>query len=416
MRSDGVVWEVALRVLWRCDLNKRIAVFMCFFFSSRRRHTRWTGDWSSDVCSSDLTARCFTIGIAGAGEKDAETATLDDHLATAVVAILGRILAFDFLTAGIGNVADVITFRIARAAEEESVAADALEESALLAFRAFLVGGDAGLVEVFLEAIPEFLDGLAPGELAFLDFVKLVFEARGEADVEDVLETLDEQVADFFAEERGGELPLILVHVFALNDGGNNRGVSGRPADALFLEFLDERRFGVARRRLGEMLLGADFFEAQALAFGDARQAAAFRFGVVFLRGGSARGGVGGFALVFVFARSLIGGEVAVEFLDGAAGAEKIVAGGDVDGGLVEDSGNHLRADEALPNHLVELEHVFVEIALDAIGRARDIGGPDGFVGFLRLLFRFEEIRLLRNIFIAVARGNVLADLSDCFI
>src|SRR5690348_18309999 len=28
-----------------------------FFFSSRRRHTRWTGDWSSDVCSSDLGVR-----------------------------------------------------------------------------------------------------------------------------------------------------------------------------------------------------------------------------------------------------------------------------------------------------------------------------------------------------------------------
>ena len=26
-----------------------------FFFSSRRRHTRWPRDWSSDVCSSDLT-------------------------------------------------------------------------------------------------------------------------------------------------------------------------------------------------------------------------------------------------------------------------------------------------------------------------------------------------------------------------
>src|SRR5437879_11219329 len=25
-----------------------------FFFSSRRRHTRYIGDWSSDVCSSDL--------------------------------------------------------------------------------------------------------------------------------------------------------------------------------------------------------------------------------------------------------------------------------------------------------------------------------------------------------------------------
>src|SRR5439155_6468377 len=28
-----------------------------FFFSSRRRHTRWPRDWSSDVCSSDLS--CF---------------------------------------------------------------------------------------------------------------------------------------------------------------------------------------------------------------------------------------------------------------------------------------------------------------------------------------------------------------------
>src|SRR6266702_5024779 len=27
---------------------------MFFFFSSRRRHTRWPRDWSSDVCSSDL--------------------------------------------------------------------------------------------------------------------------------------------------------------------------------------------------------------------------------------------------------------------------------------------------------------------------------------------------------------------------
>src|SRR4051812_49925584 len=28
-----------------------------FFFSSRRRHTRLTCDWSSDVCSSDLDSR-----------------------------------------------------------------------------------------------------------------------------------------------------------------------------------------------------------------------------------------------------------------------------------------------------------------------------------------------------------------------
>src|SRR5205809_3496410 len=31
--------------------------FFFFFFSSRRRHTRCSRDWSSDVCSSDLSAR-----------------------------------------------------------------------------------------------------------------------------------------------------------------------------------------------------------------------------------------------------------------------------------------------------------------------------------------------------------------------
>src|SRR5689334_24083283 len=31
--------------------------FVFFFFSGRRRHTRLNCDWSSDVCSSDLTDR-----------------------------------------------------------------------------------------------------------------------------------------------------------------------------------------------------------------------------------------------------------------------------------------------------------------------------------------------------------------------
>src|SRR5688572_32087718 len=32
-----------------------MGVLLFFFFSSRRRHTRFDCDWSSDVCSSDLT-------------------------------------------------------------------------------------------------------------------------------------------------------------------------------------------------------------------------------------------------------------------------------------------------------------------------------------------------------------------------
>src|SRR5882762_7189840 len=33
-----------------------------FFFSSRRRHTRFKCDWSSDVCSSDLALLVFETG------------------------------------------------------------------------------------------------------------------------------------------------------------------------------------------------------------------------------------------------------------------------------------------------------------------------------------------------------------------
>ena len=35
------------------DVSQEVCLLV-FFFSSRRRHTRFTSDWSSDVCSSDL--------------------------------------------------------------------------------------------------------------------------------------------------------------------------------------------------------------------------------------------------------------------------------------------------------------------------------------------------------------------------
>src|SRR4029077_18466725 len=39
------------------SLSFRSAVRSLLFFSSRRRHTRFKCDWSSDVCSSDLSPR-----------------------------------------------------------------------------------------------------------------------------------------------------------------------------------------------------------------------------------------------------------------------------------------------------------------------------------------------------------------------
>src|SRR5580765_1133953 len=47
-----------------CHARIEQPLFLC---SSRRRHTIWTGDWSSDVCSSDLPERLLgqTIPVAG---------------------------------------------------------------------------------------------------------------------------------------------------------------------------------------------------------------------------------------------------------------------------------------------------------------------------------------------------------------
>src|SRR2546426_4137249 len=47
---------------WHLDFMAMVSNLLChpdFFFSSRRRHTRLQGDWSSDVCSSDLIRTDF---------------------------------------------------------------------------------------------------------------------------------------------------------------------------------------------------------------------------------------------------------------------------------------------------------------------------------------------------------------------
>src|SRR5437762_10159945 len=50
--SIGLNWLL----LTRCVFS-----LIIFFFSSRRRHTRYIGDWSSDVCSSDLDFRSTEV-------------------------------------------------------------------------------------------------------------------------------------------------------------------------------------------------------------------------------------------------------------------------------------------------------------------------------------------------------------------
>src|SRR5256886_8922939 len=70
-----------------------------FFFSSRRRHTRFDCDWSSDVCSSDLS---FSDDPAKLGAPSGFTLQVRDILPSAgagfVVALAGDIMTMPGLS------------------------------------------------------------------------------------------------------------------------------------------------------------------------------------------------------------------------------------------------------------------------------------------------------------------------------
>src|SRR2546422_10411029 len=58
-----------------------------FFFSSRRRHTRCSRDWSSDVCSSDLPWAPPIPGLAQAGYLDNASAMALGRLPQSLIVI-----------------------------------------------------------------------------------------------------------------------------------------------------------------------------------------------------------------------------------------------------------------------------------------------------------------------------------------
>src|SRR6266550_5585253 len=70
-------------------------IFSFFFFSSRRRHTRCSRDWSSDVCSSDLVTLALRTGdiqrwIAG-GDDGGSAAAARPHIASLAVLPLANL-------------------------------------------------------------------------------------------------------------------------------------------------------------------------------------------------------------------------------------------------------------------------------------------------------------------------------------
>src|SRR5690606_40107106 len=72
-----------------------------FFFSSRRRHTRFSRDWSSDVCSSDLLMlACIGLRLGLDPAVGGQLGRLGVHAAVFAVATAGGAVGAGILAAG----------------------------------------------------------------------------------------------------------------------------------------------------------------------------------------------------------------------------------------------------------------------------------------------------------------------------
>src|SRR5215510_8327110 len=112
-----------------------------FFFSSRRRHTRWPRDWSSDVCSSDLSGLALaiflpvhflTLGLAIHGEAPLESFLRWSDQPLVKVAESG--LVFLLLVHMLGGVRLLVIENLPWRDEQKALATIAAGLSAVVAF------------------------------------------------------------------------------------------------------------------------------------------------------------------------------------------------------------------------------------------------------------------------------------------
>ena len=105
------------------------------------------------------------------------------------------------------------------------------------------------------EGLPELVERRGPLLLAARHRVELILHRRGEAVLHVAVEVMGEEAVDDLADVGRHEAPAVHLHVLAVLQRGDDGGVGRGPADAVLLQRLDQRGLGVARRRLGEMLL-----------------------------------------------------------------------------------------------------------------------------------------------------------------
>ncbi len=193
----------------------------------------------------------------------------------------------------------------------------------------------------------------------------------------------------------------LLVDVAAVEDGADDRGVRRRPADLALLELADQRRLGVAGRRLRLVARRPERGRRHRVALVEGRQPGLAVVGVAL-----------------VVAALDVRLEEAVEGDHPARGGEDHVLAGR--GGAAEPDRDrtalgvgHLRGDGAHPDQLVEPELLPREPGLRR-GAEVLTGRPDRLVGLLGVLdLRGVGARLVRDVLGAVQLAGLLARRGD---
>src|SRR2546425_82088 len=138
-------------------------------------------------------------------------------------------------------------------------------------------------VERLRERPPEVAQHLLPAEVALLDLVELVLHLGREPDVEHRGERALHDAPHRLAERCGRETAILGRGVPAGLERRDDRRVGGRPPDPEPLQLLDEARFAVARRRLGEVLVGRDLLHRHDVALDEGRDRRQVLEGLPFL-------------------------------------------------------------------------------------------------------------------------------------
>src|SRR5690606_18054411 len=219
-------------------LSRGYHFYVPFFFSSRRRHTRFSRDWSSDVCSSDLHELVLQVDVAPVAVGRAAAAGVGDRHRGAVgpvgdrpLLVALRALVARVVVGGVGDVgADAGVRRVARdvAERDPERPADAEDVTHLVHDRlgeAVQVLEEAAGAELGLVELHDPVDGQEVAGTALADVVGAGAGQHAAGAVDRHLGGVDDHVVERAHDAGGagrdvrlGELEVLDVLEVALDD------------------------------------------------------------------------------------------------------------------------------------------------------------------------------------------------------